>query len=104
MTRSEMTIDIQALRKLIADVGGSVDLHAGHLADESHSCDCRYIFDDVHLGGIAEISVCNGIESVSEGGNDCPKLPLAIAYMNLLVGAANALPALLDELEARNGN
>lgn len=103
MTRSEMTIDIQALRKLIADVGGSVNLHAGHLADPDHSCKCRYIFDEGHAGGIAEVFVDNG-KLISEGGNDAPKEELAIAYMNLLVGAANALPALLDELEARNGN
>jgi hypothetical protein len=56
------------------------------------------------MGGIAEMLVHNGIESPSEGGNDCPKLPLAVAYMNLLVGAANALPALLDELETLRGN
>lgn len=96
--------DIQALRKLIDDVGGTVSLHGGHMGDPDHPCNCRYIVDESHMGGIAEMLVHNGIESPSEGGNDCPKLPLAVAYMNLLVGAANALPALLDELETLRGN
>lgn len=96
--------DIQALRKLIADVGGTVSLHGGHMGDPNHSCDCRAILDERHMGSIAQMSVHNGIESVAEGGNDCPKQPLAVAYMNLLVGAANALPGLLDELETLRGN
>ena len=100
---TEQLIDIPALRKLIVDVGGEVNLHAGHLADPDHSCNCRYIFDGGHCGGIAEIYVDNG-KNVADGGNDCPKEGLAIAYLTLLVGAANALPALLDEIEKHNGN
>lgn len=93
------TIDIPALRKLIADVGGTVELHGGHIGDPDHVCECRSIVDEVYTGGIATIHVDNGISSIADGGNDCPPKELAIAYMNLLVGAANALPALLDELE-----
>ena len=102
MATDQLT-DIQALRQLITDVGGSVSLHAGHLADSDHPCQCRYIFDEAHLGGIAEIYVNNGIPSAADGGNDAPVEPLAIAYLKLLVGAANALPGLLDELETLRG-
>lgn len=103
MVTDQLT-DIQALRKLITDVGGTVSLHGGHFGNPDHPCDCRYILDEKHMGSIAEISVHNGIASIEEGGNDSPELPLAVAYMNLLVGAANALPGLLDELETLRGN
>lgn len=99
-----MANDIQALRKLITDVGGEVSLHGGHIADPNHSCNCRGIVDEVYMGGIATVHVDNGIPSIADGGNACPPKELAIAYMNLLVGAANALPALLDELETLRGN
>lgn len=98
-----MTIDIPALRKLIDDVGGTVSLHAGHISDPDSTCNCRVIVDEVYAGGIAEIFVNNGIPSIADGGNDCPPEEVAIAYMKLLVGAANALPALLDALENKNG-
>lgn len=94
--------DIAALRQLLADAGHSeahpLTLHAGHLANPDINCNCRYIFDEGHAGGIAEVYVDNGL-SISEGGNDAPQLELAIAYLKLLVGAVNALPALLDEVE-----
>ena len=99
-----MANDIEALRKLITDVGGVVSLHGGHIADPTSPCNCRGIVDEVYAGGIATVHVDNGIPSIADGGNDCPPKELAIAYMNLLVGAANALPALLDELETLRGN
>ena len=94
----ECRVDIQALRKLISDVGGQVSLHAGHLAEQDHSCNCTYIFDEIHAGGIGQVFIDNGLP-VSEGGNDAPSNELAKAYLKLLVGAANALPALLDRIE-----
>lgn len=99
---TEASTDIAALRQLLADVGHSdahpISLHAGHLADPNHSCNCRHIFDEGHAGGIGQVYVDNGLP-ISEGGNDAPQLELAIAYLKLLVGAVNALPALLDEVE-----
>lgn len=98
-----MPLDIQALRQLLQDVGHTdqhpVELHAGHLADPDMACDCPYIFDQGHLGGIGEVYIDNG-KLISDGGNDAPKRELAIAYLKLLVGAVNALPALLDEVES----
>lgn len=93
-----MKIDILALRQLIADIGGEVDLSAGCLADDDHPCNCAHIFDGGHAGGIGQVYIGNGLP-ISDGGNDCPDRDLAKAYLRLLVGAANALPALLDKVE-----
>lgn len=95
-------LDLVALRQLVSDVGGQISLYAGHLADPNHTCQCRYVFDEGHAGGIAEVYVDNGLNIV-DGGNDAPKLELAQAYLRLLVGAANALPGLLDRLEELEG-
>jgi hypothetical protein len=101
---SSAPLDIQALRQLLADVGHTADhpinLHAGHLANPDLKCNCPYIFDDGHIGGIGEVYIDNGL-NIIDGGNDAPKLELAIAYLKLLVGAVNALPALLDKAEGK---
>ena len=91
-------LDLPALRQLVSDVGGQVELYAGHLANPDHSCQCQYIFDGAHAGGIGQVFLDNGLNIV-DGGNDCPDEDLARAYLKLLVGAANALPGLLDRLE-----
>lgn len=100
-------VDIAALRKLLEEAGHTAEhpiaLFAGHLANPEHSCNCRYIFDEGHMGGIAEVYVDNGL-NIIDGGNDAPSKELAIAYLRLLVGAVNALPELLDRAEANNGN
>lgn len=94
--------EIVALRRLLVEVYHTPDsplrLHAGHLANPDHKCDCCYIFDEGHAGGIGEVYIDNGLP-VGQGGNDAPPRELAIAYLKLLVGAVNALPSLLDEVE-----
>jgi hypothetical protein len=75
---------------------------AGHLADDEMKCNCRYVFSEGHLGGIAEVYVDNG-RNVSDGGNDCPEFDEAKANLALIVAMKNALPALLDEVESRRG-
>ena len=98
-----MTLNLKELRFILDGVPAGYQLHAGHLADDTHTCDCAYIFDDGHAGGIAQVLINNGLP-VSEGGNDAPQKDLAKAYLRLLVAAANALPELLDMLEERNGS
>jgi len=100
---TDQLIDIQALRKLITDVGGPHELSTGCLANHETTCDCAYIFDEGHMGGIGQVFIDNGLP-VSEGGNDAPSKDLARAYLNLIVGAVNALPHLLDALESKNAN
>lgn len=99
-TVTEQSTDIAALRELLAAFSEPPLLHAGHLANTDHSCECAYIFDEVHLGGVGQVFIDNG-KAVSEGGNDAPSKELATAYLKLIVGAVNALPALLDKAEGK---
>lgn len=69
--------------------------YPGHLGDETIKCDCRYIVNEGFMGGIAEVFVDNGIQSISEGGNDCPPIEEAIANMHLMA----ASPDMLDSLD-----
>jgi len=99
-TVQSTNLDLTALRKLITDVGGPHELSAGCLADSYATCDCAYIFDEAHMGGVGQVFINNGLP-VSEGGNDAPSKELAQAYLRLIVGAVNALPALLDIAEGK---
>ena len=45
--------------------------HAGHLCRDDHPCDCPYVLDEGHAGGICDVKVDNGLP-VGEGGNDGP--------------------------------
>jgi hypothetical protein len=94
-----MSEDIAKLRDLLSRATHGV-WGAGHLADDDMKCNCRYVFSEGHLGGIAEVYVDNGIPSIADGGNDCPSLDEAKANLALIVAMKNALPGLLDEVEA----
>lgn len=70
----------------------------GHLGRDDHKCDCRYIFDENHMGAIAEVCV-------EDGENDCPPKEEAVANMDLIAFFGTHGLALLRELEkerARN--
>lgn len=73
---------------------------AGHMADDTHSCNCRYILNGDYMGSIAVVSVDNGIDLISEGGNDCPPLEEAKANARLIAAAPELLEALAALSEA----
>src|SRR5689334_5545844 len=54
--------------------------HAGCLADDLSSCNCRTILSETCCGGIGEVFVDNSLP-IPEGGNDAP--PLEEAKANL---------------------
>ncbi len=65
------------------------------------TCQCPYIFDGGHAGGIAEVYIDNGISSIAEGGNDCPPRDVAIANMHLIASAPflfHALRQIIDDM------
>lgn len=72
--------------------------HPGCLGSGS-SCKCTHVLDEGHAGGIATVSVNNGIASITEGGNDAPPEAEAIANM-YLIAAAPDMHAALDRVEA----
>lgn len=69
--------------------------YPGHLGDDTVNCNCRHIVDEGCMGGIATVHIDNGIESISDGGNDCPSEEAAIANMHLIA----ASPDLLDSVD-----
>lgn len=79
--------------------------YPGHLGDNAIDCDCAYVVDEAHMGGIATIHMDNGIKSISDGGNDCPSREQAIANMHLVASSPDLLDSvdmvydLLDTLE-----
>lgn len=80
--------------------------YPGHLGDDNLSCECAYIVDEGHAGGIAQVFVDNGISSISEGGNDAPSRSEAIANMHLIAAAPSMLYSLdyvFIELETLGG-
>lgn len=89
--------DIAKLRDLLSQATQG-SWGAGHLANDDMKCNCRYVFSEGHLGGIAEVYVDNG-KNIIDGGNDCPTLEEAKANLALIVAMKNALPGLLDEIE-----
>lgn len=92
-------LDEARLRELAEAAGGGI-WFAGHLCRDDHSCDCPYIFDEGHAGGIATVHVDNGLP-VSEGGNDAPERKLAQAHQSFIAAANPAtILALLDALSA----
>jgi hypothetical protein len=75
--------------------------HTGHLCNDSHSCNCPYIFDEQsYMGGIAEVYVDNGIASIADGANDCPPLEEAKANQRFIALAGTHMPALLAAADA----
>lgn len=69
---------------------------APHFVNPNSKCQCRAILDEHYFGAIAEVFVDNGIESISEGGNDCPPIEEARANARLIAAA----PDLLEACEA----
>lgn len=63
--------------------------HPGHLGSDS-SCQCRYVLDEGHAGGICTVHVDNG-KRISDGGNDAPSREQAIANMHLIAAAPDLL-------------
>jgi hypothetical protein len=61
--------------------------HAGHLGDESTTCNCKSVVSEVYAGGICEMDVSNGIKLISEGGNDAPPQIEPVANMHLIAAA-----------------
>lgn len=91
--------EIDNLRDLLGKATQG-DWHAGHLADDDHPCGCRYVLSEGYMGAVATVDVGNGLP-ISEGGNDAPPLDEAKANLALIAAMKNALPGLLDEVEAR---
>lgn len=60
-------------------------------------CQCTYLFDDGHTGGIGEVYVDNG-RNIADGGNGAPQREQAIANAHLMAAA----PDLYDALYALN--
>lgn len=92
--------DLTELRDLLSRAT-SGDWGEGHLTDDSHPCDCRYVFSQGHMGAIATIGVDNGL-SISHGGNDAPCLSEAKANLALIVKMKNLLPQMLAVIEGRS--
>ena len=69
--------------------------YPGHLGDDNVNCDCTYIVDEGHAGGVARIHVDNGLRSIEDGWNDAPSKEQAVANMHLIAAA----PDLLDSVD-----
>lgn len=95
---AELLADLKAKAEAI----GPVEWHAGHLCRDDHPCDCAYIFDEAHAGGIATVHVSNDLP-ISEGGNDAPDLELAKLHQAFIAAANPAtILALIAEIERRD--
>lgn len=77
--------DLTPLLKIAHAAKGEGDgvWFGGHLMDDDHPCNCLSIFDGGHAGGIATVTVDNGL-SISEGGNDGPSKELAGAIQKYI--------------------
>jgi len=75
--------------------------YAGCLVNADSSCDCPYIFDGNYSGAIGCVYIDNGIQSIADGGNDCPPKDEARANLRRIVAALNSTATLSTEaLEA----
>jgi hypothetical protein len=97
--KSETLDDIIPRLKTLLQTASMGPWGAGHLGRTDMKCQCRYIFDNGHMGGIAEVYVDNGIKMIADGANDCPPLDEAVANLHLIVEGINALPALIAAYE-----
>ena len=89
---------IARLRELLAKATPG-EWAAGHFGTDS-SCQCRYVLGETCSGSICDVSVDNG-KLIADGGNDSPPANEAAANLQLIPAMKNALPQLLDALEAR---
>ncbi len=69
--------------------------HPGHLGNPDLKCECAYILDEGHAGGIGEVYINNG-KPIADGGNDAPEYEEAVANMHLIATA----PELYEALDA----
>ena len=72
--------------------------YPGHLGGDG-VCQCKGIDERSYAGGIATVHLHNGIDSIADGGNDCPPREEAIANMHLIA----ASPRIARALEAALG-
>lgn len=71
------------MRNIIPQPFSAPPWAAGHLSDDTHSCNCPYILNDQWMSGIATVSVDNG-KRIVDGGNDAPPLEEAKANQRLI--------------------
>ena len=70
---------------------------AGCITDPQSACDCASILDEGrYMGGIAQVYVHNGIDNISQGGNDCPPRDEAIANALLIAAAPDMFGAMTE--------
>ena len=91
--------EINELRTLLLAATAG-EWHPGHFSDPQHSCQCRHVLSEGHMGAIATIGISDGLP-VSEGGNDAPCAAEAMANLLLITRMKNLLPELLDAVEGR---
>lgn len=73
---------------------GPLPWRAGHLLDDQHPCNCRYIFSAAdRMGAVGEVCL-------DDGENDCPSLEEAKANLALIVKAVNCHADLLAAAKA----
>ena len=89
---------ITKLRKLLAKATPG-EWAAGHFGTD-YICQCSYVLSETCMGSICDVSVNNG-KLIADGGNDAPPANEAAANLQLIPAMKNALPQLLDALEAR---
>lgn len=64
-----------------------------HFADDSTTCNCKYVLSEYYCGAICSIEIGNGLP-VGQGGNDAPLLEEAKANARLIAVAPELLSAL----------
>lgn len=67
--------------------------HTGCFVDPESACQCRSILAETMCGSVCQISLHNGIETVTDGSNDCPPLEEARANARLIAAAPELLVA-----------
>lgn len=70
-----------------------------HIMDGKHPCECTSWCEESYAGGILSIHVHNGIESLSEGGNDAPPLEEAKANAEFVDKAIHSYYPMLEALQ-----
>lgn len=67
----------------------SLPWRPGHLLDDNHTCNCRYIFaNEDRMGAVGEVYI-------DDGKNDCPSVEAAKENLRFIVCAVNCHEELL---------
>lgn len=77
MTTPISDADLAKLQEL-AEKATPGPWHSGHLADDTHSCNCRSILSECYAGALFEAIADNGLP-ISEGGNGAPPFAARMA-------------------------